>query len=629
MSGFLISISGIMLYVAASRKRPPRQALPDLSKVRGTGEAARYVMEEFEVAVIGGGQAGLAMGFYLRKAGIRFVIVDEHARTGDSWRERWDSLQLFTPRYLCALPGLEMARSAGYYPHKDEVADYLERYARHFQLPVYRGFKVQWLEKVNGNFIVRSQAGEVQAAAVVIAAGPFRSPRIPACAATLSDRVWQMHSSGYRNPSEVPPGSVLVVGGGNSAAQLADELHQTHSVLLASNGSLIFSPRSIFGLSIFRYMHGSGMLRVDRDMAFARVMREYDDVILGYRLRRLIRRGEVSHIPYGVTGVRDERILLANGLELTVENVLWCTGFHCDYKWLAIDGAVNHDGAPRQTRGISPIAGLYWLGLPWQNRLNSALICGAGADARELGFRITSTLRPRSVVRIGAGERSSRALSRLGGSKPRNHVSHPLFARFYARVSPAMESAGFAKYRERLVAGLSGQVVEVGAGTGVSFPYYPAEVTKVLAVEPEPTLRAMAARSAERAPVQVDVVDGVAERLPADDQAFEAAVVSLVLCTVSDPRAALDEIHRVIRPGGQLRFVEHVRARSAALYGVQRVMDTTIWPLLFGGDQVGRDTVRTIEEAGFKIVRTEQFEFPEMRIRLPSSRHILGIASRE
>ena len=207
-------------------------------------------------------------------------------------------------------------------------------------------------------------------------------------------------------------------------------------------------------------------------------------------------------------------------------------------------------------------------------------------------------------------------------------VSHPIFARFYARAAPAMEAAGFAEYRQRLLDGLSGEVMEVGVGTGLSFPFYPAEVTRVVAVEPEPALRDLAVRAAERAPVRVDVVDGTAESLPADDASFDAVVVSLVLCSVRDPRAALREIHRVIRPGGQLRFVEHIRAKAPGLRGVQRIVDVTVWPVLFGGCHTGRDTVRTVAEAGFTMVRAEEFEFPKMRIRLPTASHVLGVASR-
>jgi ubiquinone/menaquinone biosynthesis C-methylase UbiE len=191
-----------------------------------------------------------------------------------------------------------------------------------------------------------------------------------------------------------------------------------------------------------------------------------------------------------------------------------------------------------------------------------------------------------------------------------------------------MERAGVAAHRRRLLAGLSGRVLEVGAGNGMNFMHYPRDVTSVLAVEPEPYLRDIARRTAEDAPVKIEVVDGVAEHLPAEDQAFDAAVASLMLCSVPDQRVALGEMYRVIRPGGQLRFFEHVRAVTPGLQRVQRMLDATIWPLLFGGDHTSRDTATAITAAGFTNERIDRFRFPEGRITLPSSPHILGVASR-
>jgi ubiquinone/menaquinone biosynthesis C-methylase UbiE len=211
---------------------------------------------------------------------------------------------------------------------------------------------------------------------------------------------------------------------------------------------------------------------------------------------------------------------------------------------------------------------------------------------------------------------------------PEARASHPLFARFYAWVSPSMDRGGVVEHRRRLLSGLAGRVIEVGAGNGLNFAHYPPEVTGVLAVEPEPHLRSIARRSAERAPVPVEVVEGVADRLPAPDAAFDAAVASLVLCSVPDPDAALREMRRVIRPGGQLRFLEHVRADTPALARVQRVLDAAVWPTLFGGCHTSRDTAAAIADAGFTIERIERFRFPDGPIPTPTSPNILGSASR-
>jgi ubiquinone/menaquinone biosynthesis C-methylase UbiE len=207
-------------------------------------------------------------------------------------------------------------------------------------------------------------------------------------------------------------------------------------------------------------------------------------------------------------------------------------------------------------------------------------------------------------------------------------VSHPVFARLYARMAPAMERAGAAGYRQRLLDGIAGRVVEVGAGPGVTFAHYPPAVTEVLAVEPEALLRGLAEEAAARAPVRVTVVDAVADRLPAADGAFDAAVVSLVLCSVPDQAAALAELRRVLRPGGRLHFWEHVRADGGALARVQVLLDRTVWPALGGGCHAGRDTAAVIDAAGFTIERLERFRFPDARVPMPTAPQVLGTAVR-
>ena len=207
-------------------------------------------------------------------------------------------------------------------------------------------------------------------------------------------------------------------------------------------------------------------------------------------------------------------------------------------------------------------------------------------------------------------------------------TNRPLFARFWLWVSPGMERGGMAKHRDDLLAGLSGRVIEVGAGNGLNFGHYPPEVTQVVAVEPNPLLRRVAADAASRAPVPVEVTDGTADRLPAADAGFEAGVASLVLCSVPDQPAALRELYRVIRPGGELRFLEHVQATTPGLRRVQRALDATFWPIICGGDHLGRDTAAEIERAGFRTERLDRLRFPDSRLTMPSTPHILGQASR-
>ena len=206
-------------------------------------------------------------------------------------------------------------------------------------------------------------------------------------------------------------------------------------------------------------------------------------------------------------------------------------------------------------------------------------------------------------------------------------VRHPIFARVYERIAPAAEKAGAAEHRDRLLAGLTGRVVEVGAGTGLNFGHYPPSVTEVVAVEPEPYLRARATEAAAQAAVPVTILDGAAGALPLPDGSVDAGVASLVLCSVSDQAAALAELHRVIRPGGELRFYEHVAAGDPGLARWQRRLDP-VWTLFSGGCHVNRDTEATIAVAGFEIEACERFPFQPCLMAKIVAPHILGRARR-
>ncbi|HEU5428592.1 MAG TPA: class I SAM-dependent methyltransferase [Actinocrinis sp.] len=215
-------------------------------------------------------------------------------------------------------------------------------------------------------------------------------------------------------------------------------------------------------------------------------------------------------------------------------------------------------------------------------------------------------------------------------SAPRSRRrAHPWFAKFYSRVSVAMDRGGLAQYRSRLLDGLSGEVVEIGPGNGLNFRHYPPEVTRLVAVEPEPTLRALARQAADRVSqdVHIEVVGGVAEQMPLADASCDAVVVSLVLCSVPDQQAAFNEVRRVLRPGGEFRFMEHVRSRSRAAALGQRALDATVWPLLGAGCHCSRETGEAVAAAGFQVSTMDRFRFPPRRyLPDPTASHVLGLA---
>jgi ubiquinone/menaquinone biosynthesis C-methylase UbiE len=208
-----------------------------------------------------------------------------------------------------------------------------------------------------------------------------------------------------------------------------------------------------------------------------------------------------------------------------------------------------------------------------------------------------------------------------------NRISHPIFARFYGLISTGAEKAGAAEHRRDALAGLGGRVIEVGAGNGLNFAHYPHEVTEVVAVEPEPYLRQRATEAAAQAPVSVSVVEGDSDHLPVDDEGFDAAVASLVLCSVPDQARAVRELYRVVRPGGELRFYEHIRADIPERARLQDRVDR-IWSLLGGGCHPNRDTVSTIERGGFEVERQQRFLFQPCFIARPVAPHVIGLARR-
>lgn len=344
---------------------------------------------EVDVLVIGAGQAGLAMGYYLAKHSLTHVLVDAGTRIGEVWRNRYDSLVLFTPRCYSSLPGMAFPGEPDGLPTKDDVADYLEAYAARFSIPVELQTKVERLERTEHGFTAVTNRGVYQAKQVVVATGPFQQPFIPRLQGTLSDEIFQLHSASFRSPADLPDGSVLVVGGGNTGVQLAIELAQDRDVYLALGENRKYWPLHVFNKSIFWWFDKLGILHAPITTKAGRWLSKQKDPVfgLGPQLQQYVRQGKIRLVPK-VEAFAGREVRLQDNSSVTPDNILWCTGFVNDYTWIDIPDALDEQGNVIHQRGVSPILGLYFLGLPWQHCRNSALIGGVGQDAEFLAKEI-------------------------------------------------------------------------------------------------------------------------------------------------------------------------------------------------------------------------------------------------
>jgi putative flavoprotein involved in K+ transport len=345
-----------------------------------------------DVAVVGGGQAGLAIGRLLAQQGRRLAILEAGPAVGSSWRGRWDSLVLFTPRRYDALPGMAFPGEPDGYPDRDEVVAYLEAYARRFELPVMTDRPVRTLRaREGGGFVLESERGDVRAAQVVVATGPFQAPHTPAFAAGLDPDVLQIHSTGYRRPSDVPAGSVLVVGGGNTGFQIAEDLAPTHDVTLAIGSRQTPLPQRLLGRDLFWWLTRTGLLAKSVDSRIGRRARGRDTLI-GSSRRRLRRRG-VTLRPR-VVGAGGRTVTFADGDAATPDAIVWATGFRPDHSWIDLP-VTDGDGRLRHRRGVTDVPGLYFLGLSWQHTRGSALLGFLEDDARFIAARVDEHARSR------------------------------------------------------------------------------------------------------------------------------------------------------------------------------------------------------------------------------------------
>ncbi|KRE74203.1 flavin-containing monooxygenase [Arthrobacter sp. Soil762] len=354
-----------------------------------------------DTMIIGGGQAGLAMGYYLNEQQRKFLILDANPRAGDAWRQRWDSLRVFTPAKYDGLPGAPFPADPLAFPTKDDVAGYLEGYAERFDLPVLHGVRVNRLWREEGRYVAASNGQRWEAHNVVVATGCSQAPKVPGFAAELSPAVVQLHSSQYRNPRQLQDGPVLVVGLGNSGAEIGFEVCRTHPTFVAGKpgGEIPVKhgrTAARYFLPVLRFL-GLHVLTLNTLIGrkAAPTFKAHAAPLMRTRSKDLVAAG-VRLVPR-IAGVENGLPVLADGTRLEVSNVIWCTGFRDDFGW--IDPAMlDGGGLPRQERGVAlDSPGLFFLGQEFMYSAFSATLVGASRDARYLAGRI-----PVSVSRASA-----------------------------------------------------------------------------------------------------------------------------------------------------------------------------------------------------------------------------------
>lgn len=351
-------------------------------------DAARR--EHFDVVVVGGGQAGLSVGYFLAQKGLRFVILDASERIGDAWRNRWDSLRLFTPARFNGLAGMPFPAPGDYFPTKDEMGDYLESYAARFDLPVRSGTRVERLRKHGDRYIVEAGGVELEADQVVVAMSNYQRPHVPAFARELRPDIVQLHSYEYRSPSQLREGPVLLVGAGNSGAEIGIEVARNHPTWMSGRdvGQIPFQIDGFLGRLflvrlVLRFLfHRVLTVRTPLGRkAYPTVTRQGGPLIR--TKRKHLEAAGAQHVPK-VAGVQDGLPVLEDGRVLDVANVIWCTGFHPGFSWIELP-IFGEDGKPIHREGVVDGApGLYFVGLHFLYSLSSVMVHGVARDAERV-----------------------------------------------------------------------------------------------------------------------------------------------------------------------------------------------------------------------------------------------------
>jgi putative flavoprotein involved in K+ transport len=352
-------------------------------------------IERTETVIVGAGQAGLAVGHHLAKRGRPFVILDEERRVGDNWRRHYDSLRLYSPAGLDGLPGMPFPAPAWSFPTKDQTGDYLEEYAARFELPVRTGTRVERVSQNGRGYVVECGDRRLATDNVVVATGTFGRPFTPAFAAELDPEIVQLHSSEYKNPSQLRDGPVLVVGAAHSGADVAMDVAGEHRTILCGRDTGQF-PGDIESLParlVWRVLAFLAFrvltIRTPMGRKAKSEVRDHGGPLLRFK-RADLRAAGVERMTARAAGARDGKPELDDGTVLDVANVIWCTGFKQDFSWIELP-LTGDDGWPQEERGVVPSApGLYFAGLAFQYAFSSMLILGAGRDAEYVAKQIAA-----------------------------------------------------------------------------------------------------------------------------------------------------------------------------------------------------------------------------------------------
>jgi putative flavoprotein involved in K+ transport len=343
--------------------------------------------ESREVIVVGGGQAGLAIGYLLARQGRDFTILEAADTPAAAWRERWDSLRLFTPVRYDSLPGRAFPGDPDTYPGRDDVVAYLSDYARDFELPVELNSRVSAVRAATTGYFVELDDRTYEADQVVIATGPFQIPRVPEIAERLDPGITQFHSSKYRKPQDVQAGPVLVVGGGNTGYQIAEELARTHTVHLSIGARQMPLPQRILGRDLFRYLEATGLMGKTVESRIGQRLQR-GETLVGSSPRAARRRHGIE-LRGRTDDVSGSEVRFSDGGRLTPGTVIWATGFELDHSFVQLP-VFDTDGRLVHQRGVTASPGLYFLGLPWQHTRGSALLGWVKDDAQYIADQIAA-----------------------------------------------------------------------------------------------------------------------------------------------------------------------------------------------------------------------------------------------